>query len=92
MARAISAAELAHGLKGAHFPMNTRQLIEHARHNNAPNGVVEAIKQMPGREFSSLAEVEHAFSQSHKGEEPKTGKAADAARKGGTQHRSKRCI
>ena len=87
MARAISAADLAHGLKGAHFPMNTRQLVEHARHNNAPNGVVEAIKQMPDREFSSLAEVEHAFSQSHKAEEPKTGKATGAGRKGGTHQR-----
>jgi hypothetical protein len=79
-----SAADLSHGLKGATFPLNTRQLAEHARQNRAPDDIVETIKQMPDREFGSLADVEHEFSQSqHKGSKPKSGGATQAARKGG---------
>jgi Protein of unknown function (DUF2795) len=66
-----SAADLSHGLKGAAFPMNTRQLARHARQNRAPDDIVETIKRMPDREFGSLADVEHEFSQSlHKGSKP----------------------
>ncbi len=86
MAR-TSAADLSHGLKDAAFPMSTRQLAEHARQNRAPDELVETIKHMPDREFRSLADVEHAFSQSQKGDEPKSGSATEKARKGGTQRR-----
>jgi Protein of unknown function (DUF2795) len=87
MAR-TSAADLSHGLKGASFPMNTRQLAEHARQNRAPEDVVETIKHMPDREFGSLADVEHAFSQSQRGEEPKSRGATGEARKGGSRRRT----
>ncbi|MGO8778864.1 MAG: DUF2795 domain-containing protein [Rhodomicrobium sp.] len=86
MAR-TSAADLSHGLKDATFPMNTRQLAEHARQNRAPDEVVETIKHMPDREFGSLADVEHVFSQSQQGEEQANGSATEAARKGGTRRR-----
>ncbi len=86
MAR-TSAADLSHGLKGAHFPMNTRQLAEHARQNRAPNEVVETLKEMPDREFHSLADVEHAFSENQHGEEPGGRGATGEARKGGTHRR-----
>ncbi len=86
MAR-TSAADLSHGLKGATFPMTTRQLAEHARQNRAPHEVVETIKHMPDREFGSLADVEHVFSQSRDREEPGSGGAAEKARKGGTHRR-----
>ena len=86
MAR-TSAAGLSHGLKGATFPMTTRQLAEHARQNRAPDEVVETIKHMPDREFDSLADVEHAFSESQEGGEPKGRDATEAASKGGTRRR-----
>lgn len=86
MAR-TSAADLSHGLKGASFPMNTRQLAEHARQNRAPEDVVETIKQMPDREFGSLADVEHVFSQGQRGGEPKGHGATGEARKGGSRRR-----
>ena len=82
-----SAADLSHGLKGAHFPMNTRQLAEHARQNRAPEEVIELIGHMPDREFGSLADVEHAFSESQESEQPKGGGATKEARKGGTHRR-----
>lgn len=79
-----SAADLSHGLKGATFPLNTRQLAEHARQNRAPDDIVETIKRMPEREFGSLADVEHEFSRSlHKGGKPKSGEPTQSARKGG---------
>ena len=74
------AADLAHGIKGATFPINTRKLAEHARQNRAPAEVVETIKQLPDQEFSSITEVEHAFSQSGHGK-PQGG-ATGAAGKG----------
>ncbi len=86
MAR-TSAADLSHGLKGATFPMTTRQLAEHARHNKAPDEVVETIKHMPDREFGSLADVEHAFSESQEGGSRKSRGATEDARKGGTHRR-----
>lgn len=87
MAR-TSAADLSHGLKDATFPMNTRQLAEHARQNRAPDEVVETIKHMPDREFRSLADVEHVFSQSLGGEEPKSSGVKEKGRKG-VAHRRK---
>ncbi len=86
MAR-TSAADLSHGLKDATFPMNTRQLAEHARQHRAPDEVVETIKHMPEREFRSLADVEHVFSQSQEGEKPKRGGATEKGRKGGAHRR-----
>jgi len=86
MAR-TSAADLSHGLKDASFPMTTRQLAEHARQNRAPDEVVETIKHMPDREFGSLADVEHVFSESEEGDEPSSGGATEKARKGGTKRR-----
>ncbi len=82
-----SAADLSHGLKGAHFPMNTRQLAEHARQNLAPQEVIETLKHMPDREFRSLADVEHAFSESHEGGQAKGHEATGEVRKGGTHRR-----
>jgi hypothetical protein len=84
----ISAADLSHGLKGAKFPINTRQLAEHARKNKAPDAVIETIKHMPDREFGSLADVEHAFGQSQKGGEPKSRGGTEEAKKGGTHRRT----
>jgi Protein of unknown function (DUF2795) len=84
MAR-TSAADLAHGLEGATFPMSTRQLAEHARQNRAPDEVVQTIKRMPDKEFDSLADVEHAFSESQEDEPAEGGTAA--TKKGGSQRR-----
>ncbi len=82
-----SAADLSHGLKGAHFPMNARQLAEHARQNRAPDEVIETLKHLPNREFDSLADVEHAFSERHEGGQPKGRGPAEEARKGATHRR-----
>jgi Protein of unknown function (DUF2795) len=81
MARA-SAADLAHGIKGASFPISTKQLAEHARQNRAPDEVVQTIREMPDQEFRSITEVEHAFSQSHR--RAPSGAGSGAAQRGGS--------
>jgi hypothetical protein len=60
-----SAAALAHGLKGSHFPASKKQLVEIARNNKAPQEVIDSIEQLPDQEFASITAVEHAFSKSH---------------------------
>ncbi|MGA7325916.1 MAG: DUF2795 domain-containing protein [Rhodomicrobium sp.] len=88
MAR-TSAADLSHGLKGATFPMNKRQLAEHARQNRAPDEVVETIQEMPDQEFDSLADVEHAFSRSQRDDQPRGRGGTQEARKGGEHRRAR---
>jgi hypothetical protein len=67
--------------------MNTRQLAEHARQNKAPEEVIETIRHMPNREFGSLADVEHAFSEGQESEQPKRRGTTEEASKGGTHRR-----
>jgi hypothetical protein len=59
-----SAADLAQGLKGADFPMNRQGLAKQAQQNGASDEILQAIKQMPDRNFQSMADVEKAFGQS----------------------------
>ena len=60
----ISAADLAKALKGAKFPARKEDLVDVAIRNNP---VLEALEKLPGREFSSVADVEKAFSEEVKG-------------------------
>ncbi len=83
MAR-ISAADLAHGLKGAKFPMSKKEIAELARRNGVADAVVQTIEGMPDGEYGSVTDVEHAFHQDSGGD-VKSGRATDAAKKGG-QH------
>lgn len=84
-----SAADLAHGLKGAKFPLHKKDLVSLARKNGVANDVLKTFEGIPDGEYHSVTEVEHAFSGTggsggahgggHKGE------ATSAAQKGG-QH------
>lgn len=88
MAR-TSAADLAHGLKGAKFPMSKKDLVQLARKNGVADEVLKTFEEMPEGEYGSVTDVEHAFHQgqgsgrSH--ESGKKGEATTAAQKGG-QH------
>ena len=85
-----SAADLAHGLKGAKFPLHKKDLVSLARKNGVDSEVMKTFEEMPDGEYHSVTEVEHAFSgtggkgsathaSSHKGE------GTSAAQKG-SQH------
>lgn len=66
MAR-TSAADLAKALSGTDFPANTQELVDRAKKNGAPEEVIQTIKEFSGdREYKSMADVEHEFSQSQR--------------------------
>lgn len=62
----VSAAEMAKSLGGIHFPADKRDLENHARQKGARNQIIETIRHMPDREYDSMADVEHEFSQAAK--------------------------
>jgi hypothetical protein len=49
----ISAEEVKKYLKGARFPANKNDLVEHAIEQQAPSRIVDALRQMPTPEFGS---------------------------------------
>jgi hypothetical protein len=51
MAR-TSAADLAHGLKGAKFPMSKKEIAELARKNGVADEVLQTIDEMPEGEMA----------------------------------------
>lgn len=55
----VSAAEVATFLKGIDFPKSKAELIDHAEDNNAPPEVINLLEELPDRDYSSMAEVEH---------------------------------
>ncbi len=85
MAR-TSAADLAHGLKGAKFPMSKKEIAELARNNGVADEVLQTIDEMPDGEYGSVTDVEHAFHEEQGGGERQhenKGEATAAAQKGG---------
>ena len=85
MAR-TSAADLAHGLKGAKFPLSKQDLIALARKNSVADDVLKTFEELPDGEYASVTDVEHAFHEDQGGgkrETGKKGKATTAAQKGG---------
>ena len=87
MAR-TSAADLAHGLKGAKFPMSKKDLVSLAQKNGVADEVLQTFEEMPDGEYGSVTDVEHAFHEEHGGERRERGnkgEATAAAQKGG-QH------
>jgi len=86
MAR-TSAADLAHGLKGAKFPLSKKDLLSLARKNQVADEVLQTFEEMPDGEYGSVTDVEHAFHQGQAGgesrEKSNKGAASTAAQKGG---------
>jgi hypothetical protein len=88
MAR-TSAADLAHGLKGAKFPLSN--LVQLARKNGVADEVLETFEEMPEGDYGSVTDVEHAFHQGQGGGRSrasgKKGEGTTAAQKGGQHSR-----
>ncbi len=85
MAR-TSAADLAHGLKGAKFPMSKKDLVSLARKNGVADEVLQTFEEMPEGEYGSVTDVEHAFHEEQGGgqrESGNKGEATKSAQKGG---------
>jgi hypothetical protein len=54
------ALDLAQGPKGRDFPMNKKELVEHARDAGAADKIIQVIQEMPKRQYQSMADVEQA--------------------------------
>lgn len=52
-----STAVIAQALSGIGFPAGKRNLLEHARKNNADRDVLDVLEQMPEEQYTSMADV-----------------------------------
>lgn len=61
--KTASAAGIAHALKGVEFPCDRKGLLEQAKANDAPQEIVEVLKEFPSREFETMADVQKAVGE-----------------------------
>ncbi|WAS95105.1 DUF2795 domain-containing protein [Nannocystis punicea] len=66
---ATSPIELTHQLRGIDFPVTKKDLIRHARDNNAGDAVVRELEAMPDQEFRSMKDVTRAMGQTEEEDE-----------------------
>ena len=55
-----SAAGVASALKGVSFPSGRSDLVQQARHNDAPDEVLELLQDIPDQDFETMADVTKA--------------------------------
>lgn len=56
---------LARYLAGFHEPLHPRRLAERAARNGAPDDIVEALRNLPDRAYTRVAEVSEALGLGH---------------------------
>ncbi len=66
----LSAADLQTYLKGMDYPAGKRDLIAHARKNNAPEDVIAALEGFGERTYQSAADVSVEFGKESRTERP----------------------
>lgn len=64
-----SPANVAHHLKGIHFPAKKRDLVQQARNNGAEKDVMEVLNGVPDQEFATIADVMKAVGEVERGAE-----------------------
>jgi hypothetical protein len=64
-AETVSAAGIAKALGGIDFPAGKDDVVSYAESHDAPTEVVEALSNIPDREYESMADVEKGFGESH---------------------------
>lgn len=57
----VSASEVNRFIGGMDFPAQKKDLIEHARGQNAPREVLDLMENFPDQEYRSAAEVGQAI-------------------------------
>jgi hypothetical protein len=60
-----STATIAQALSGIDFPANKRDLVEHAKKNNAAKDVIQTLNEMPDEQYTSMADVFKGVGHSH---------------------------
>lgn len=61
----ISPISLQKHLKGTSYPASKQDLVRRAQSNQAPDDVLEMIRQLPKDSYDSPAEVMRSFGQLH---------------------------
>ncbi|WP_058554904.1 DUF2795 domain-containing protein [Thiohalocapsa sp. ML1] len=64
-AQTVSAAGIAQALGGIDFPAGKDDVLSYAESHDAPSDVLEALSNIPDREYESMADVEKGFGESH---------------------------
>lgn len=57
----VSAAKVSQFLEGLDFPANKQQVIDFAMDNNAPQDVLDILRQMPEGKYFSMAGIWEAI-------------------------------
>lgn len=70
--KAPSAADVESSLKGVQYPKTKQDLVRFAQQNNAEQGVLELLKQLPDQTYRDSAEVGRAIGQLKTHEEKPT--------------------
>jgi hypothetical protein len=52
-----SPANIMHHLKGIHFPVQKRELVQQAKRNGTEEDIMEILNDIPDQGFASIAEV-----------------------------------
>jgi poly-D-alanine transfer protein DltD len=60
-----SPSNLALHLKGIDFPCRKRDLVSHVKKTNPDKKVMDALDDLPEREYKTMAEVMEGFGESH---------------------------
>lgn len=57
----VSAAKIQVYLKGIDYPADKNELIDHAEENGAPDQVMDILRQLADKQYTSPADVEKEF-------------------------------
>jgi hypothetical protein len=60
-AQTVSAAGIAQALGGIDFPAGKEDVVGYAESHDAPSEVVDALQNIPDREYTSMADLEKGF-------------------------------
>mgnify|MGYP005833062971 CR=1 FL=1 len=59
----VSAVDISKNLSGIDFPSDKSHLIDYARSKGANEDVINALQQMPERNYQNMADVERSFGE-----------------------------
>lgn len=57
----VSAAQIQVYLKGMDYPVNKKQIVEHAKSRGAPENVMSYLNRLPERQYERPTDVEVEF-------------------------------
>jgi hypothetical protein len=77
-----SPSNVAQHLKGIDFPCSKKDLVAHARKNQAEEPVLKALEAFPEREYANMAEVMEGFGESRDTEDDLMAESEESGKPG----------